>query len=224
VVRLPATPGPFGSRPRRETRARFCDSEAMVARNVGYARCTPARPDLAGQRRALESLGVDPADVFVDVGLRGRSRRPGLHQALARTGPGDTLAVTALHRLARSTADARAIVERLAEVGAHLRIGARVLDLHDVAGRAFRDSLALVAGFEADLARARTREGMAVARAHGHLRGRRPKLSPAQERRLLEVYRTGVHSSTEIAELFSVSRATVYRAVRRAAGAETARC
>lgn len=50
----------------------------------------------------------------------------------------------------------------------------------------------MVAEFEADLMRARTREGMAVAKAKGRLRGRRPKLSPAQEKHLVELHRVSM--------------------------------
>jgi DNA invertase Pin-like site-specific DNA recombinase len=62
----------------------------------------------------------------------------------------------------------------------------------------------------------RTREGMKVARAKGRLRGKQPKLKPAQEAHLVELWRAGKHTSAELAELFSVARSTVYRAVQRA--------
>jgi hypothetical protein len=42
-------------------------------------------------------------------------------------------------------------------------------------GKMFFDILATFAEFEADLIRLRTREGMAIARARGKLRGKRPK-------------------------------------------------
>lgn len=76
----------------------------------------------------------------------------------------------------------------------------------------------MVAEFEADLIR--TREGMAVAKAKGRLRGKQPKLSPAQERHLVDLYRRGTHTTAEIAEVFKVARSTVYRAIQRA-GAPT---
>ena len=76
--------------------------------------------------------------------------------------------------------------------------------------------LAMVAEFEADLIRARTREGMAVARAAGKLRGRKPKLSPAREALLVELHRSGQKSPSDLAELFGVGRSTVYRALDRA--------
>ena len=77
----------------------------------------------------------------------------------------------------------------------------------------------MVADIESDLIRMRTRGGMAVAKAKGRLRGKKPKLSPAQERHLVNLHREGAHTTAEIAELFGVARSTVYRAIQRAEGA-----
>jgi len=74
------------------------------------------------------------------------------------------------------------------------------------------------AGFEADLARMRTREGMKAAKAKGRLRGKRPKLSPKREAHLVDLHRAGVHTIGELEELFSVTRSTVYRAIERRPG------
>jgi DNA-binding MarR family transcriptional regulator len=56
---------------------------------------------------------------------------------------------------------------------------------------------------------------MAVARARGRLKGKAPKLSPTQRTVLLRLHAAGEHSITELGELFSVSRATVYREIAR---------
>jgi DNA invertase Pin-like site-specific DNA recombinase len=56
---------------------------------------------------------------------------------------------------------------------------------------------------------------MKVAKAKGRLRGKQPKLSPTQEAHLVELHRTGGYTSAELAELFSVARSTVYRALQR---------
>jgi Helix-turn-helix domain of resolvase len=73
----------------------------------------------------------------------------------------------------------------------------------------------MVAEFEADLIRLRTREGMRVAKAKGRLRGKQPKLNPRQEAHLVTLHRAGEHSTAELGDLFGVSRSTVYRAIQR---------
>ncbi len=92
-------------------------------------------------------------------------------------------------------------------------------DPTDPVARLLFNVLAMVAEFEADLIKARTREGMAVARAAGKLRGRKPKLTPAREALLVDLHRTGQKSPSDLAELFGVGRSTVYRALECAAGA-----
>ena len=65
----------------------------------------------------------------------------------------------------------------------------------------------------------RTREGMAIARVKGKLRGKQPKLSLKQQKDLHRMHDGGNHSISDLAELFSVSRPTVYRTLARQPGA-----
>ncbi|MFC0813539.1 recombinase family protein, partial [Paracoccus panacisoli] len=152
---------------------------------IGYARCSTDKQDLTAQREALIGLGVDPERVYTDHGLTGRNRdRPGLDQALAAVREGDTLVVAKLDRLARSVPDAREIAAQLQARGVKLALGGAVYDPSDPMGKMFFNILATFAEFESDLIRMRTREGMAVARAKGKLRGKKPKLSDRQSREL----------------------------------------
>jgi DNA invertase Pin-like site-specific DNA recombinase len=188
----------------------------MTNTRIGYARCSTDRQDLTAQRGALLALGVAEDRVYVDHGLTGANRaRPGLDQALAAVRGGDTLVVTKLDRLARSVPDARAIADQLAARGVKLALGASIHDPTDPMGRMFFNILATFAEFESDLIRMRTREGMAVARARGKLRGKKPKLSDRQARELRRMYDTGDYSVSDLAEVFSVSRPTVYRTLQR---------
>ncbi len=185
--------------------------------NIGYARVSTEEQDLTAQRNALEALGVAPERIYVDHGLTGTNReRPGLREALAACRAGDTLVVSKLDRLARSLPDARDIADELSERQVKLNLGGSVHDPTDPVGRLLFNMLAMIAEFESDLIRTRTREGMAVARAAGRLRGRQPKLKPAQEAHLAELYATGEKTPGELAELFGVARSTVYRALNRA--------
>ena len=72
--------------------------------------------------------------------------------------------------------------------------------------------------FEVDLLRMRTREGMAIARAKGRLKGKTPKLSARQRVHVLTFVHAGNHTIAELAEPFSVSRATIYREIAGARG------
>jgi DNA invertase Pin-like site-specific DNA recombinase len=164
----------------------------MTELNIGYARVSTDEQDLTAQRDALAVLGVEPERTYVDHGLTGTSReRPGLRQALAACRAGDTLVVAKLDRLARSLPDARAIADELAGREVKLNLGGSVHDPTDPVGRLLFNVLAMVAEFESDLIRMRTREGMKVAKARGRLRGKQPKLSPTQEAHLVALYAAG---------------------------------
>ncbi|PFG41225.1 resolvase-like protein [Georgenia soli] len=159
----------------------------MSALLVGYARCSTDGQDLTAQRDALLGLGVGADRIYVDHGLTGANReRPGLREALAACRAGDTLVVTKLDRLARSLPDARAIADELTTRRISLSLGGSDYDPTHAVGRLLFNVLAMVAEFESDLIRLRTREGMKVA-----------------------------HRTAEIAELFGVGRSTVYRAIER---------
>lgn len=188
----------------------------MTAHISGYARVSTNGQDLTAQRNGLAALGVPADRIYVDHGLTGRNKeRPGLREALAAVRAGDTLVVTKLDRLARSLPDARDIIEDLTKRNVKLSIGGSIHDPTDPVGRLLFNVLAMVAEFESDLIRARTREGMQVAKAKGRLRGKQPKLTKAQEAHLFSLYKGGQHTTTEIAELFKIARSTVYRIVQR---------
>ena len=182
---------------------------------IGYARCSTVLQDLTAQRDVLAALGVPDDRIYLDKGLTGTSRaRPGLDQALAAVRTGDTLVVPKLDRLARSVPDARHIGDSLVARGIKLSLGGTLYDPADPLGKMFFNTLATFAEFEADLIRMRTREGMAIARAKGKLRGKQPKLSTRQQRELQRMHDIGTYSISDLAELFSVSR-PVYRTLAR---------
>ena len=141
--------------------------------------------------------------------------RQDLAQALAAVRQGDTLVVPKLDRLARSVPDAREIADALQARGVKLALGNSLYDPADPMGKMFFNVLATFAEFEGDLIRLRTREGMAIARAKGKLRGKQPKLSDKQQKELCRMHGSGEYSISDLVELFSVSRPTVYRTLSR---------
>jgi DNA invertase Pin-like site-specific DNA recombinase len=188
---------------------------------IGYARFSTDRQNLTAQRQELKRLGVAPERLYVDRGLTGTNReRPGLREAMAATRAGDLFIVTRLDRLARSVPDAHAILVELVGRGVRFQFSGTTYDPTDPMSRLMVSMLSTIAQFEADLIRQRTREGMKIAKANGKLRGRQPRLTPRREAHLLALHEAGEHTSSELAELFQVSRATVYRCVQRAKAAQ----
>ncbi|MEV8510198.1 recombinase family protein [Actinoplanes sp. NPDC051475] len=193
----------------------------MSGISIGYARCSTDKQDFEANRQILLDLGVPDDRIYVDHAYSGTNRaRPGLDQALAAVRPGDTLVVPKLDRLARSVPDARQIGDSLVERRIRLQLGTMTYDPADPMGKMFFNILATLAEFEVDLLRMRTREGMAIAKAKGKLKGRAPKLSPTRQAHLRKLHAAGEHTIAELAELFEVSRPTVYRVLERA-GATT---
>ena len=184
---------------------------------VGYARCSTEGQDLTAQREWLLEQGVAEDHILHGPWLLGLvpPHRPGLEMALAVVRAGDTLLVVKLDRLARSVRDALDILESLADKGVRFQLGDTVYDWASPMNKLFLGLLALVAEFEADLTRQRTKEGMAIARAKGKLKGRGHKLSPAQQRSLVREYEQGTENIVDLAKEFGVSRPTVYRVLAR---------
>lgn len=130
--------------------------------------------------------GVDPKRIYVDHGLTGTNRdRPSLREALAACLRGDTRVVT-LDRLARTVLTLATSSTNSPPAACVLTSMARC-GIRQTRSAALFTTLSMIAEFEADLARARTPEGMAVARAKGWLRGKQPKPGPRREAHLVAV-------------------------------------
>jgi len=109
------------------------------------------------------------------------------------------------------------------EVAADLdqqRIALRVLegpfahmDTSTSEGKLLFSLLGAFAEFERALIHERVVAGLAAARARGHHGGRRPKLTPAQQREAIMLHRGGM-TVTEIAQRFHCARHTVYKALQ----------
>jgi DNA invertase Pin-like site-specific DNA recombinase len=188
----------------------------VAAVTVGYARCSTDERDVDAQRRILTGLGVPAENIYLDRGPATRNgSRPALERALEVSSPRGTLTVPNLSRLARSLTDAVEIGKRLLARGTTLSLGGRRHDPATPTGALFFDLIADVAVFEMDLVRMRTRDGLAIARAKGKLKGKPPKLSDGQQDMVVALYQSNKHTVVDIANLFNVSRSSVYRVLDR---------
>lgn len=175
----------------------------------GYARVSTLDQDLTVQRQALRAAGCSVIRAEKASGSR-RDGRTELQVLLDFVQTGDTLVVTRIDRLARSMKDLQDIVHELKGRGVMLRATEQPVDTSTAAGKAFLDMLGVFAEFETNLRRERQLEGIALAKARGVYRGRKPSIDTVEIRRLREQDGLG---PTAIARQLGIGRASVYRAL-----------
>ncbi|RLP22475.1 recombinase family protein [Mesorhizobium sp. YM1C-6-2] len=176
---------------------------------VGYARVSTGQQDYQTQLDRLKAAGATKLFSEKRSGLDGK--RPQLAECLRYVREGDTLLVTKLDRLARSTADLYRIVTDLNDRG----VGFKVLDDAAVdttsrTGKLVMGILALIAEFETEIRRERQMEGIAKAKAEGRVGGRPKLVTDAIEAEIWKLRKEGV-SIRKIAAQIGFSKATVQK-------------
>ena len=182
----------------------------MTNQRIGYGRVSTTDQTTRSQEDALKAAKVDR--LFVDTYTGTKMSRPELDKALDQLRTGDVLVITRLDRLGRSTKDLLTIVSTLEEKGVQLEVLEQSIDTSTAEGKLFFTMVAAFAEFEREIMRARTKDGLAAARARGRLGGRKPKLSKSQIAEIRRLYEEG-RPVQDIGDLFSVSRPTIYRAL-----------
>ena len=182
----------------------------MTKHRIGYGRISTTDQNASSQEDALNRANVDR--LFIDTFTGTKMSRPELDKALDQLRSGDVLVTTRLDRLGRSTKDLLTIVGALEDKGVQLEVLERSIDTSTPEGKLFFTMVAAFAEFERQIMRSRTMDGLAAARARGRLGGRKPKLSEKQITEVTRLYNEG-KSVQDIADLFAVSRPTIYRAL-----------
>jgi len=186
---------------------------------IGYARTSTVEQvaGLEAQEVALAATGC--SKLFAEQ-ASSVAQRDQLDAALDWVREGDTLVVTRLDRLARSTADLLGIVAMLEGKRVALRIldfGGSEVDTKSPTGRMLLTMFAAVAEFERAIMLERQRVGVARARAEGKYRGRAPT-ARRQIKRVAALHGAGLGASA-IAAQVGISRASVYRLLAEARAA-----
>ena len=187
-----------------------CKSPLQNPRMIyGYARVSTDGQTLDAQREALTSAGAEK--VFAETASGAKSDRAELAKVLAAVGRGDTLLVTRLDRLARSTVNLLNILDGLSYKGAMFRsLTEGWADTTTPHGRLTVTIVGGVAEFERELIRARTGEGRARAKARGESLGRRPTLTRHQQDEV-RIRKLAGEPVREIARSYNVSASTISR-------------
>lgn len=176
---------------------------------IGYARVSTQDQNLDRQVDQLNAEGCNK--IYTEKITGTRNDRPELNKMLEVLRSGDTIIVSELTRLSRSTKDLFNLVEQIESKGAYIKsLKESWLDTTTPQGRLMFTFIAGVSQFERDLISQRTMEGLASARARGR-KGGRPVKDKKELDTAIKMYKSKLHSVKEIEKITGVSKATLYR-------------
>lgn len=166
--------------------------------------------------RQLDTLKEAGCDKIYKEKITGTKKdRPELDKLLEDLRSGDTIIVSDLTRLSRSTKDLFNLVELIESKGAYIKsLKESWLDTTTPQGRLLFTFMAGISQFERDLISQRTQEGLASARARGRNGGRPPKDKKDIDV-AIKMYNSRLHSVAEIEKTTGVSKATLYRYIKK---------
>ena len=175
---------------------------------VGYGR-TSTLEQQAGLDAQLRDLQAACCEKIFSEQVSSVATRPKLDAALDFIREGDTLIVTKLDRLARSTGHLLEIADRVKLKGADLHVLNLGVDTGSATGKLLFTMIGAVATFEREMMLERQREGIARAKSQGKYRGRKPT-ARARSAEVVALISDGVRP-TDIARQLGIGRASVYR-------------
>lgn len=139
---------------------------------VGYVRVSTTDQNPARQLELMKVLGVEK--IFSEKLSGKNTDRPQFKKMLTFLREGDTLYVESFSRLSRSTRDLLNTVELLSAKGINLVSDKEKLDMSTPQGKFMLTVFAALSQLERETTLERQREGIAIAKAEGKYKGRKP--------------------------------------------------
>ena len=172
---------------------------------IGYARVSTTGQSLEQQLAAL----AECEKVFQEKISGSKTDRPQLHAMLEFARSGDVLKVTKLDRLARNTRHLLEITDQLHAKGVTLQIKNLGIDTASPTGKLMLTMIGAIATFEREIMLERQAEGIALAKAKGVYKGRKPT---AMEKRdeVLYLLSQGI-AKASVAKRLGISVSSVNR-------------
>ena len=173
---------------------------------IGYARVSSYGQSLEVQ---LEKLAFYDT-VFQEKQSGRNDDREQLQRCLNALQDGDSLVITKLDRLARSTRDLLNIMSRLDKMNVKLVVLDQQIDTSTPTGMLLFTMLGAIATFENDLRKDRQAQGVDLAMRKGIKFGRKPSLNNEQINAMRQKRSEGI-KIVDLVDEFKVSKASVYR-------------
>jgi len=173
---------------------------------IGYARVSTEEQNLDRQLDQLRAMGAEK--IFSEKITGTKKDRPEFQRMIEQLRAGDTVIVSELTRLSRSTKDLIAVVEELGKKGIDIKsLKESWMDTTTATGKLMFTIMAGFSQFERDLISERTKDGLKSARARGRIGGRKKKDQKAIDK-ALKLYDSQEYTLIEITDMTGVSKAT----------------
>lgn len=179
---------------------------------IGYIRVSTQEQNTMRQEVLMQELGVD--EVYIDRLSGKNTDRPELKKMMDYVRKGDTVIVESISRFARNTRDLLELIEKLSEKGVEFVSRKEAIDTTTPTGKFMLTVFGAVAELEREYILQRQREGIAIAKAEGKYRGRKP-IERSNFDAVEKLWCAGTISAAEAMRRLDMSRSTFYRKVRQ---------
>ena len=178
----------------------------------GYARVSTGAQDLTSQLAQLKAAGCEK--VYREKLTGTTADRPQLQKLISKLTHGDVVIIPAVDRLSRDTTDLLIIAREMQKAGAGIRsLAEPFLDTTSDFAEIVFAILGVAAKLERRRILERTARGRADAKGKGVKFGRKPKLTPHQQREAIRRRDVDGETLRSIARNYNVSPQTISRLV-----------
>lgn len=178
---------------------------------IGYIRISTTEQNTARQEVLMRDLGVD--QVYIDRMSGKNTDRPELKRMMSFVRNGDVVIVESISRFARNTRDLLELIEQLAVKGVEFVSKKEAIDTSTPTGKFMLTVFGAVAELEREYILQRQREGIAVAKAAGIYKGRKPIEHPEFDK-VVRQWREGRFTAVEAMKRLDMKPSTFYRKVK----------
>jgi len=182
---------------------------------IGYVRVSTREQNTIRQEVMMRSLGVD--ELYIDKASgKNAAQRPELQKLMEYVRKGDTVVVESISRFARNTRDLLDLVERLTAKEVEFVSQKEAIDTTTPTGKFMLTIFGAVAELEREYILQRQQEGIAIAKANGVYKGRKPIQRPNFQQ-VVSLWRGGTITAVEAMKRLDMKPSTFYRKVRKEA-------
>lgn len=174
----------------------------------GYARISTPKQSLENQIANLKDAGCE--EIFSDVISGYNSKKPKFNELMKILRKEDTIMVTGIDRLGRSTKELSLLIDELHEREIHLIVLGYDMDTRTASGKMIFNFMSMIAENERMRNLERIRQGIEGARKRGKLIGRPPKLSKDKIFRMKQLYINKSLSVKELCLMYNITKQTMY--------------